>query len=134
MSPAPADPASTNIAIRETAVTNNAETFSPPARRPKTISAFAPAIPAAFLGPAWLGNLAHLGFEITSFVADRIQKDIKTQHALMHCKTLAEVQHVQARFLQEAFDQYHAETGRLVEMANKMTTGPLSGDEASTRN
>lgn len=79
--------------------------------------------PAAWMNVAWFENMAELGSEITSFVAERIKEDVKTQHALLQCKTLEEVHHVQAQFLQKAFDQYQAETGKLVEM-----TGDMAGE------
>ncbi|MEH6645979.1 phasin family protein [Sulfitobacter sp.] len=81
---------------------------------------FKPLAPTAWMGTAWFERVADLGSEITTFVADRIKEDAKTQHALLNCKSMVEVQHVQAEFLQKAFDQYHAETGKLVELTGQM--------------
>lgn len=83
--------------------------------------ALKPLSPATWMGTAWLESFADLGSEISSFVADRIKADVQTQHALLHCKTLPEVQHVQAEFLQKAFDQYQAETGKLVDLSVEMS-------------
>jgi hypothetical protein len=35
---------------------------------------------------------------------------------------LAEVQHTQAEFIQKAFDQYQAETGKLIAMTGQMVS------------
>jgi hypothetical protein len=78
--------------------------------------AFKPLSPAGWMGTAWFERVADLGGEVTSFIAERIKEDVKTQHALLHCKSLPEVQQVQADFLQKAFDQYQAETGKLIKM------------------
>ncbi|WP_246107397.1 phasin family protein [Puniceibacterium confluentis] len=82
--------------------------------------AFKSLSPAARMGTAWFEHVAVLGSEISSFVAERIKEDVKTQHALLNCKSLPEVQRVQAEFLQKAFDQYQAETGKLIEMSGAM--------------
>lgn len=110
------------------------EVSKPRSRTYDPFKSLMPTIPSVWMGPAWLGNLAHLGSEVASFIAERIQNDMRTQHALMHCKTMAEVQHVQAQFLQKAFDQYHAETGKLVEMTNRMTAQFQGEEEAGRRN
>lgn len=82
--------------------------------------AFKPLAPAVWMGTAWFESMAELGNEITSFVAERIKEDVQTQRALLHCKTVPEVQHLQAKFLQKAFDQYQTETGKLIEITGKM--------------
>lgn len=68
------------------------------------------------MGAAWLEAMSDLGSEVLSFVADRVKEDVQTQHQIMHAKSLAEVQHIQAEFVQKAVDQYSAETGKLVEL------------------
>ncbi len=77
------------------------------------------------LGAAWAETMGELGTEVASFVAERIKEDVKTQHEILHCKDPAELQEIQARFLKTAFDQYTAETGKLVEMSQEFfrTTG-----------
>lgn len=83
-----------------------------------------PLLPMTWLGTAWMQNLSALGGELTTFVVDRMKEDVKAQHALLHCKSLEEVQHVQAEFLQKAFDQYQEETGKLVEISGAMAIIP----------
>jgi hypothetical protein len=73
-------------------------------------------------GTAWFENLADMGSELSSFLAERIKEDVKTQHALLNCRSMKEVHHVQAEFLQTAIDQYQAETGKLVEMTGDMSS------------
>ena len=68
------------------------DTASPPLSQiPDLISALQPLVPFAWLSTAWIESLADLGSEVTSFVADRIREDVKTQHAILHCKSLAEL-------------------------------------------
>lgn len=82
------------------------------------------------MGTAWLDTLNQMGGEVTSFVADRIREDLKTQHRLLHCKDIRELQEIQAEFIQTAIRQYQAESGRLVEMSRKMLSTDRN-DESS---
>jgi phasin family protein len=72
---------------------------------------------ASTMGSAWLEAMSDLGSEVLSFVAERVKEDVQTQHQLLHAKSLTEVQHLQAEFVQKAVDQYSAETGKLVELS-----------------
>jgi hypothetical protein len=90
------------------------------AQIPDPIAALQPLAPAAWMSTAWMESMADLGSEITSFIAERISEDVKTQHSILHCKSLAELQHVQAEFMQRCFNQYSDETGRLVKMGNEI--------------
>lgn len=65
---------------------------------------------------AWMEAMSDMGAEMVSFMAERIKEDVKTQHEILHCKNVADLQHIQAKSIQKAMDQYHAETGKLVEM------------------
>lgn len=71
------------------------------------------------ISTAWMEALSDMSAEMIGFVADRVKEDVKTQHAILHCKNVADLQHIQAQFLQKAMDQYQAETGKLVEMSTK---------------
>ncbi len=73
----------------------------------------------AWLGTDWMQNMTDLGGEMRRFMADRIKEDVKTQHEILHAKDMTEVQTIQAQFLKDAFDQYAAETGKLVEMSHE---------------
>lgn len=74
----------------------------------------------AGMGVAWVEALSDMGSEVLSFVADRIKEDVKTQHKMLHCKDMGELQQIQAEFVQKAIDQYREETGKLVEMSREM--------------
>lgn len=73
--------------------------------------------PMHWFGTAWLSLTSDLGAELAEFVAARIKEDIRTQHQLLHCKDAAEAQVIQAQFLETAFEQYTAETGKMAEMS-----------------
>lgn len=98
-----------------------------PAKRPEDafdpFGAFKSFSPAAWMGSAWFERVAEMGNEVTTFLAERIKEDVKTQEALLNCKSLREVQQVQAEFLQKAFDQYQAETGKLIKMTGTTAVG-----------
>ena len=76
------------------------------------------------MGTAWIEAVGAMSAEVASFIATRIQEDVKTQHEILHCKNPADLQHIQAQFIQKAIDQYQAETGKLVEMGKKAFTPP----------
>ncbi len=69
------------------------------------------------MSTAWMESLGDMGAEVADFVADRIKEDVKTQHEFMRCKDLADIQRVQARFVEKAIAQYQAETGKLMQMS-----------------
>ena len=71
------------------------------------------------MNTAWMEALSDMSAEVAGFVAERIKEDTKTQHEIMQCKNATDLQHVQAQFVQKAMDQYHEETGKLVEMGTK---------------
>lgn len=71
------------------------------------------------MGTAWIEAVSDMSAEVAHFVAERIKEDVKTQHEILHCKNVADLQHIQAQFIQKAMDQYQAETGKLVEMSTK---------------
>ena len=71
------------------------------------------------MGTAWVEAISDMSAEVASFVAERIKEDVKTQHEILHCKNAADLQHIQAQFIQKATDQYKVETGKLVEMGTK---------------
>lgn len=69
----------------------------------------------SWLGTKWVETMSDVGAEWLGFVAERVKEDVKTQHKLLHAKTLGEAQHIQAQFLQKAMDDYRDETGKIVE-------------------
>ncbi|MEO0752128.1 MAG: phasin family protein [Pseudomonadota bacterium] len=76
------------------------------------------------IGTAWIEAMGAMSAEMAEFVADRIKEDVKTQHEILHCKDVADLQRIQAQFMQKAIDQYQAETGKLVEMGTKAFVPP----------
>ena len=74
--------------------------------------------PMTAMGTTMLENMADMGNEVTQFIAERMQEDVKTQHRILHCKDPHELHAIHAEFVQKAIDQYTAETGKLVEMSN----------------
>jgi len=68
------------------------------------------------MGTAWVEAISDMSAEVAQFVAERIKEDVKTQHEILHCQNVADLQNIQAQFIQKAMDQYQAETGKLVEI------------------
>lgn len=68
------------------------------------------------VGTEWIEHMADYGQEVLSFMAQRVAEDVQTQHALMHAKGVAEVQHIQAQFFQKVMDDYAAETAKLMKI------------------
>lgn len=79
------------------------------------------------MGIAWVEALGDMGSEVLSFVADRIREDVRTQHRMLHCKDMGEMQRIQAEFVRNAIEQYQAETGKLVEMSRDLMNAPERG-------
>lgn len=80
------------------------------------------------LSAAWMEALGEMGAEVAGFVADRIKEDVKTQHKVLHCKDVTELQQVQAEFIQRAMEQYQDETGKLVDLSTKVFTPESKGN------
>lgn len=80
----------------------------------------------AWMGPAWIEAMSNIGTEALSFFADRVREDVKTQHELLHCKTVQEVKDVQAKFMERAYTQYTAETGKIIEIGSAHFGKPLA--------
>ena len=76
--------------------------------------------PWADAGALWAETLSELGSEVLHFTAERIRQDVETQHRLLGARSLGEVHHIQAEFVQSAIDQYTAETGRIVELSGAL--------------
>ncbi|MEL6837794.1 MAG: phasin family protein [Pseudomonadota bacterium] len=73
--------------------------------------------PLRWMGTHWFETMADINSEVMSFVADRIREDVKTQHELLHCKSATELQQAQVAFLEKAYAQYTAETGKIIKMS-----------------
>jgi len=71
------------------------------------------------MGTAWVEAISDMGAEVTNFIAERITEDVKTQHEILHCKKIADLQQIQAGFIKKAIEQYQVETGKLVEMGTQ---------------
>jgi hypothetical protein len=82
--------------------------------------------PLRWLGTTWFEAMADLNSEVASFVADRVKEDVKTQHKILHCKNATEMREVQLDFLEKAYAQYTAETGKLIKMSLDMLPGTKS--------
>ena len=67
---------------------------------------------------AWMGAWMVMGTGLVSFGARRLQKDMAFQRDLLTAKP-QEVGALQRAFWQGALDDYHEETGRIVELAHK---------------
>lgn len=78
--------------------------------------------PVPQVGTAWIENMADYGQQVVSFLAKRVAEDVQTQHALMHAKDLAQIQHIQAQFFQKAMDDYAAETAKLMELGKALAS------------
>lgn len=76
------------------------------------------------MSTAWLEAISDMGAEVASFVADRIKEDVKTQHEILHCKNVADLQSIQYDFIRNAMDQYQAETGKLLQMGTEAFAVP----------
>ena len=57
-----------------------------------------------------------LGAELMKFASSRVQQDIDAQKAMMACKSLEDLQEVQAQYYSEAIKDYSAQMQRAMEV------------------
>ncbi|WP_050527186.1 phasin family protein [Pseudorhodobacter aquimaris] len=57
-----------------------------------------------------------LGADMMKFAASRIQQDLEAQKSMLACKSLEDLQKVQAEFFSEAVKGYNAQIQRVVEV------------------
>ncbi|MGO4915514.1 phasin family protein [Pseudogemmobacter sp. W21_MBD1_M6] len=77
-------------------------------------------MPMTWFGAAMAEKMAEINSECAQFIADRIKEDVQTQHRMLHCKDMDQIKTVQTEFLNKAIEQYTAETGKLVQLSQKM--------------
>ncbi|MCB1313411.1 MAG: phasin family protein [Sedimentitalea sp.] len=65
------------------------------------------------MGEAALKVWFDMGTEALRFMSARMQKDLETQKAMLSCKSLVELQKVQADFYSKAMEDYRSEMTRL---------------------
>ena len=70
--------------------------------------------PLGWLTPVWVEHMQEVGHDLAEFVAARIREDVRTQQRILRCRTIDELREVQTAFIAGAFEDYAAETGRLV--------------------
>ena len=76
--------------------------------------------PSKWMGRDLLETWMDIGSEVQNFIAERIREDVKMQHRVLHCTTPAELHQIQAEFLQKAIEDYVAETGRMIDLGQRM--------------
>ena len=70
----------------------------------------------AMANPAWYEKMAEMNVEIARFLTDRLKQDVDFQALLFQCRNPAELRDLQCQFMKDAFEQYSAETGKLLKM------------------
>lgn len=74
------------------------------------------------VGSAVLEGITRWNSEVSRFIADRIEEDVRTQKEMMRCQTLKDLQTVQSRFVSTAMEQYSTETRRLMDVSRSIIT------------
>ncbi len=59
----------------------------------------------AWLGTTWIEQMGALGSEVMDFLARRAREDARVQHEILHCRSLPQLQAIQARFLETAIER-----------------------------
>lgn len=71
--------------------------------------------------------------EAARFVWNRLQRDIKTLHAMLGCTNLQEMRKIQTEFLTDAQEQYAVEQGKMLDLIRKATAAGLAGSANARR-
>src|SRR5210317_35789 len=75
---------------------------------------------------AGMAGWAEMMKESSEFFAERLEKDLEAQRALLNCKSLIDVMRVQSEFCRNAFEQYNAEFKRMTELWSQATALGMS--------
>lgn len=81
------------------------------------------------IGSTMFTGWTDFGAEFMTFLANRIQEDVKTQQRMLQCKDMQELAKIQSEFVQRALDQYAAETGRMIDLGQNMTIRAFQNDD-----
>ncbi|MEL6643859.1 MAG: phasin family protein [Pseudomonadota bacterium] len=74
----------------------------------------------AAMGSAFAGALNEMGSEAVGFMARRLEHDLETQRRIFACTDLDALRAVQVEFVERSLAQYSDETGRLLEIGDRM--------------
>ncbi len=84
---------------------------------PSAVEVFAPETwPAAAAARIWM----EIGTEACDFLVERVQSDLETQQALLHCTSPSEAQVVLLRHGHKAIEDYHREAGRMMQLLHRV--------------
>ncbi|WP_022705672.1 phasin family protein [Pseudorhodobacter ferrugineus] len=74
-----------------------------------------------------------LGAEMMQFAASRIQRDLEAQKAMLACKSLEDLQKVQAEFYSEAIKDYNAQIQRTMQVMSGAAKMQVDAAVSSTK-
>lgn len=109
------------------ATTFHTDTPAAPQRSKPSMAAL-PLVVGSVAAQAWM----ELGTEAVRFLWIRLQQDMKTQQAMLACKSLDELRAVQLEFLTAAQQQYVAGAGKMLDLLGSTAARGLS-DSGLTR-
>ncbi|WP_375175370.1 hypothetical protein [Pseudooceanicola sp.] len=66
----------------------------------------------------WYGEFIQMGADLIAFGTRRLEKDLAFQREQMQAKP-EDIPHLQLKFWQGVLEDYHEETGRMVDRAHK---------------
>jgi Phasin protein len=89
--------------------------------------------PVQGFGTAVIDAWADLIEESAAFYARRIRQDVRTLHAVLHCRTPAELQAIQSDFVQKAIDEYQIAGSRMMVMMEKAAAVPVAGEAGTAK-
>lgn len=70
---------------------------------------------------------AEMAQEWAGFVSERIRRDARLQHAVLHCRSPQDLPQIYADFMQGAIDGYQAGAGRMVQLAERAARAVTTG-------
>lgn len=76
-------------------------------------------------GSAMFEAMTKWNAELTHFVAQRMQEDIRAQKEILQCRTLDELREAQTRFFQTAIEQYSEEASRLSKIGGDLLSSGM---------
>lgn len=74
----------------------------------------------AAIGSAFAEAMNEIGSEAVRFMARRLEADMETRRRILSCTDVHDLRAVQADFVRTSLDQYSEETGRMLEIGDKL--------------
>jgi len=86
--------------------------------------------PMAGLAPAWTEAVQDYMRMSGEFLARRVEKDMQLQRELLGCRDPKQWQELQAHFMEEAMEDYRAQSGQMAEIGRRFVDAATNAQKS----